>query len=292
MTHLVSIGTQLSLGLRHGRFTDYFLVPDPLVPKQTCLKITQAFRHLALNMDLTTISDARRDRMHRLNEQSIIPKLVFLKQSVKTADDLLKTGRYSDFTIICQGVSFKVHKAQLHPQSAYFRSLFDAGFQESTTGTVTLDESEPIAVAMLLLLIYVGEEGLYLDQVYKVWPNLSSGRPMPSTYNQSYLEDYFYEELQTWIKVYALADRLLIEHIATDVALYITNYLGRHLLRAARDPAILSFPPTKISKILESIYLATSADDFQLRAETTKWCLANQRTLLSFGTGSDALRSE
>src|SRR5580700_10812703 len=43
--------------------------------------------------------------------------------------ELLASGESSDFTIICQGVEFKVHKAIICPESSFFRAACTNDFK-------------------------------------------------------------------------------------------------------------------------------------------------------------------
>lgn len=45
--------------------------------------------------------------------------------------ELLETGEFSDFTLICQGEEFRLHKAVVCPQSPVMKAAIAGGFQVS-----------------------------------------------------------------------------------------------------------------------------------------------------------------
>jgi hypothetical protein len=47
--------------------------------------------------------------------------------------NLLLSREYSDMTITCQGFSFRVHRAILCSQSAFFKAAMDGNFQARTS---------------------------------------------------------------------------------------------------------------------------------------------------------------
>lgn len=53
-----------------------------------------------------------------------------------TASTFLRSEKYSDLTIVCQGRQFKVHKAILCPQSELISKMCDIDAQELKTGTI------------------------------------------------------------------------------------------------------------------------------------------------------------
>ncbi|KAF5610718.1 kelch 4 [Fusarium subglutinans] len=61
--------------------------------------------------------------------------------------NLLKTGEYSDFVIICGKARHRVHKAIICPRSDFFKA-------EAQTGEVELPEDERFAVSMMIEYLY------------------------------------------------------------------------------------------------------------------------------------------
>lgn len=119
-------------------------------------------------MDLTTLQEARFQRSEELSREGKFPKLSLFQQPATDVAKLLSTGQFSDYTIRCSDdITFRVHKAHLSPQSHYFEQITNARFKEGGENEVVLDDVEPLPMAMLLLLMYIGNDGIHLDEVYK-----------------------------------------------------------------------------------------------------------------------------
>jgi hypothetical protein len=243
-------------------------------------------------MDYDTLRKAREERLNflELNVKSV-PKLSLLDQPAPNTEELLRSGRFSDFTVKCGDFSFSVHKSVLWSQSDYFKTLTDGPFEESKKNLVTLDDTTPRAVAMLLLLIYIGNGGQYLDRVYDIWPAL--GPPAYEGTNETdkftYLHVHFCDELKTLCEVYALADRLLVSYIADAVARYLTCQI-KSVLFENFQPEMYGPGINSLTNLLKNIYDITSPDDVKLREETTMICLQNQNVLKRVPTAVEVIK--
>ncbi|KAJ9606900.1 hypothetical protein H2200_008910 [Cladophialophora chaetospira] len=71
--------------------------------------------------------------------------------------DFLKTGKYSDFTIICKDVEFKVHKVVLCGSSSMLDTACKGGFKEATSGKIEFPEDDPEVMARVVLFMYTGD---------------------------------------------------------------------------------------------------------------------------------------
>ncbi|XP_055329619.1 uncharacterized protein LOC129582196 [Paramacrobiotus metropolitanus] len=67
---------------------------------------------------------------------------------------LLDCGTLSDFTLECQGQSFRVHRAMLAGQSPYFAAMFNTDMQEKTTGICHITEFPADVVKALVQFVY------------------------------------------------------------------------------------------------------------------------------------------
>ncbi|KAK1971965.1 POZ domain-containing protein [Colletotrichum sublineola] len=110
---------------------------------------------------------------------------------------LLETGKFSDFTIVCQNTEFRVHKAVLYPQSDYFAALFDSNMEEAQKGVVTFDDIDPKIMKHLIDFFYSDYHGFEFD----------------------------HSELKIHVEVWILADRLQ----ASPAMITIENRLMYHL---------------------------------------------------------------
>ncbi|KAF0315749.1 BTB/POZ domain-containing protein [Colletotrichum asianum] len=69
---------------------------------------------------------------------------------------LFLSERYADMTIICNGSTFKAHRAIVCPQSSFFDKAFSASFKEAASGTIDLPDNEPSIFRRLLQFLYTG----------------------------------------------------------------------------------------------------------------------------------------
>ncbi|KAG7002071.1 hypothetical protein G7Y79_00029g063670 [Physcia stellaris] len=68
--------------------------------------------------------------------------------------DLLKSGKYSDLTITCQGREWLVHRSVVCAQSRFFAAACDGEFEEARSGKVDLAEEYPDIVELVVGYLY------------------------------------------------------------------------------------------------------------------------------------------
>jgi hypothetical protein len=192
--------------------------------------------------------------------------------------ELLTSGRLSDFTIHCGDKAFKVHRMQIYSRSDYFKFIIDGEFQESLENAVTLEETNPPAVAMLLLIMYAGKSGLFLDKVYKVWQDLRPGTTNTVSHTiENITEEHFATELRTLVDVYVLSDRLMVDHVQAPLAQHILRLIDYDYFTKRQDTAPRLTVYT--APLLDYIYAHTTADDTLLRQQLTVMCMRNRHRL-------------
>lgn len=91
------------------------------------------------------------------------------------AEDLLKSGDFSDFVLTCEDKEFKIHRAIVAPACPFFKSLVGNGFKEGTEGKAAIQETSALALASLLLVVYTGS--FELTSVLSVFPDLAKPGP-------------------------------------------------------------------------------------------------------------------
>ncbi|KAK6420992.1 hypothetical protein LTR95_016859 [Oleoguttula sp. CCFEE 5521] len=88
--------------------------------------------------------------------EAIPPAALMLRPAVTAFGSLQETGEFSDFAIICGDRKWKVHKAILCPQSAYFRSACAGQYSEAGSGQLDLSCEDEAALDAMINYMYHG----------------------------------------------------------------------------------------------------------------------------------------
>lgn len=127
--------------------------------------------------------------------------------------ELLETGKYSDFTIRCGSVSFSVHKNIIAPRSEFFHKAVNSGFKESIEDEITLKETAPFTVAMVIVYLYLCDDAMTCEAAY-------IETAAYSVYDQYFLQAAGTGEsnetpvrLEHFTDLYLLADRLMLDEL-------------------------------------------------------------------------------
>ncbi|KAI0858648.1 hypothetical protein F4860DRAFT_526880 [Xylaria cubensis] len=72
-----------------------------------------------------------------------------------TGAELLRSGEYSDFTLVCKGQEFRVHKSIVCPQSPVIAAALKSKFKEAKTNTIEVN-FEPAILKCMLDYMYTG----------------------------------------------------------------------------------------------------------------------------------------
>ncbi|KAI0442416.1 hypothetical protein F4803DRAFT_575598 [Xylaria telfairii] len=75
---------------------------------------------------------------------------------MSTTKELLRSGEYSDFTLVCEGQKFPVHKSIVCLQSSVIATALKSEFQEAKTNTMEVD-FEPQVLKSMLDYMYTGQ---------------------------------------------------------------------------------------------------------------------------------------
>lgn len=73
--------------------------------------------------------------------------------------EVMKSGKYSDLTFVCDGDEFKVHKVIVCPQSDVLSAAVDGSFKEAKTGMIDMNTFKVEAVEHMVEFLYTGGYG-------------------------------------------------------------------------------------------------------------------------------------
>ncbi|UKZ80326.1 hypothetical protein TrVFT333_008084 [Trichoderma virens FT-333] len=69
---------------------------------------------------------------------------------------MLRSGQFSDLTLVCQGKEFKIHKVVACPQSPVFSAAVSGEFKESQTGVIEIELFDSETVRRMVEFLYTG----------------------------------------------------------------------------------------------------------------------------------------
>lgn len=72
----------------------------------------------------------------------------------KYGEELMRSQKYTDLTLSCQGQEFKVHRAIVCPQSPVLAAVCDGGFKETTSRIIDLNEFDVDTVKQMIMFMY------------------------------------------------------------------------------------------------------------------------------------------
>ncbi|KAJ8669898.1 hypothetical protein QAD02_001157, partial [Eretmocerus hayati] len=83
-------------------------------------------------------------------------------------ENILETGRFSDFTLNVKNEKFHVHKNILSAKSPVFSAMFEHGMRENNENGIDIPDIEPVVMKDLLTFIYTGK----IESIDKLNANL------------------------------------------------------------------------------------------------------------------------
>ena len=185
---------------------------------------------------------------------------------------LLKDKQFSDFTIKCAGHAFSVHNNIIYHKSDFFAACISGSFRESSEGTVTIRDAEPVSVALMLLWVYTSR--VSPSTLVEVWPELDIGELCDMN---------VLNHMKTYVLVYELGERLMLP----DLKLYLANVIMALVKDQARmlvwsDCGGLR-PADTVATLLNHIYTHTTSQNDILRALITAYCVNKHEDLEDWG---------
>lgn len=215
------------------------------------------------------------------------------------AIEMLQTRRFSDFKVICEDFEFDVHKNILYPASPFFATLIDGPFSESVDDQRHIRETSCLAVALMILDIYADNFGL--DLAYETWPSLRHHAHISLDYpneeaKRTPNEDYESSlhvlkaanmlEIQTWIRLSELADRLMLPCLSISAANVVVQKLERNFGSPTQLPSTTPSMADN-ARIMLDVYQYMKTGD-RLRNQSVAVCVQRSIALEAAG-GHDAL---
>jgi hypothetical protein len=179
--------------------------------------------------------------------------------------ELLKTGKYSDFTIKCGDKSFAVHKNIVAAQSKFFRSAIDDGFKESLEHEITIEEASPLAVAMVVVYLYFFQSAEKIDpeEIYEAYYETLHDKFTSEEYAAT-------TPFEDSVDIYLLADRLMLSGLRTAM----DKDIGYDLV-TAWDRAVAGYTNEKeLWHQIEQVYKSVPSSDDMLRPYLTAWIIS------------------
>jgi hypothetical protein len=188
--------------------------------------------------------------------------------TIAEAHDVLKSGEFSDFEIRCNDHVFRVHRLILVAKSGFFNAVINDDFEEKLDGAVDLSEFEPGAVAWMIFHCYTNyipasSHETPWPQYFRKFEDCYNGGTSPMESKFVYL-----------IKVYSLADYLLLRDLKGAVALFFLSSLQRfsnQLLKKDRHDWQCFLP------VLEQCYDKLPESDMHVRPLFTAWALSSRK---------------
>ncbi|KAL1999358.1 hypothetical protein VTN02DRAFT_4640 [Thermoascus thermophilus] len=165
--------------------------------RTTIMDIDQRYAELERNVERSSgLPLLRRvEQRHRM-----LYSLCFFN---KLVGQLLESGQYSDFTIICGDREFRVHQAIVCPQSKIFERACTGKFVEASTKTMTLVQEDPAIIALMIDYLYT-HSYKDTDDEEDDWDFSDTLKPQ---------DDEKKEEparVPTCVRLYAVADKYMI----------------------------------------------------------------------------------
>ncbi|KAI1819443.1 BTB/POZ protein [Xylaria intraflava] len=124
-----------------------------------------------------------------------------------------ENGQFTDFTLICEGREYAVHRIVLSCYSKVFAAAFRSGMKEATSGRYEMNEDDPFMVYRMVQYMY---SGTYKDQ-----PGMPNSEQQESA-----------SALQIHARMFMLADKYQIDELEIVA---VERY--KELLMSQRDVA-------------------------------------------------------
>lgn len=183
--------------------------------------------------------------------------------------DLFLGGQFSDMEIICQDVTFKMHRAIVCTQSSYFGKAFCNGFKESIDRSISLQDDTPETIERVLSFLYLKE---YCENghIFQFQPNTNSGPAKPDATtpeNQTDVTETLKTIALNHIRVFVAADKFGIDPLkylaTTEFSNWATTNWNSSTFPEVVEEVMVSVPSHELD-LQEVIARVLSAHIFDL----------------------------
>jgi len=160
------------------------------------------------NSDLKTLVQVVKEAVNnrvgaKQNDFSKIMQRQILREMSNDLGDLLESGAFSDFKIVCGGESFACHKNILGSRSTYMEAMLNSGMKEVDDGVLEIKDLDVGEVKAVLKFIYTG-------RVEKIKEKSSILLRAADRYELSGLKKLCERELMSSMKSSNVLDRLVL----------------------------------------------------------------------------------
>ncbi len=144
----------------------------------------------------------------------------------------LKTGLQSDYTIVCQGVEFAVHRNTICPKSPFFAKACNGDWREAHNNRLDMSEEDPDTVRKVIYFLYANE---YCPDLGTDW---ATDDKLPASFEND-------------LRVYKCADLLMIDPL-------------KHIVGKRMVSVLLAGPGARknqVANALRKVFGSPSFDD-------------------------------
>jgi hypothetical protein len=177
--------------------------------------------------------------------------------------ELLKSGLYTDLTLVCNEYQFRIHKAVVCPQSEFFSICVKVSFKEGQESRIELQEAHPRIVAFALLFMYTGD--IQATDYVQIW----KGEALQAW---DYTGPSTTYPLRAMVDIFQIGDRLMLPELQDCVCKQFKDHLRKDYARWLQEDND-SNTERYLGIVLQDLYQVTRSDNTTIRYEATVFAL-------------------
>merc|ERR1719469_1120371 len=162
------------------------------------------------NSDLKTLVQVVKEAVNNRIGAKSVPKIMerqVMREMSNDLGELLDSGAFSDFKIVCGGESFACHKNILGARSTYMEAMLNSGMKEGDDGVLEIKDLDVEEFKAMLRFIYTG-------RVDKIKEKSSILLRAADRYELAGLKKLCEKELISSMKTVNVLDRLILSDSA------------------------------------------------------------------------------